>query len=114
MTDQFNITRRGLMKTGGFLTVAFSLGGLVPNDVLAQQAELPGNLADNPMLNSWIAVNEDGTVTLKIGKVELGQGTRTSAAQIAADELYIDMDRLEVISGDTWVVPNEGTTAGSQ
>ncbi|PQO24841.1 aldehyde dehydrogenase [Rhodobacteraceae bacterium WD3A24] len=113
MLDQFRTTRRGLMKAGGYLTVAFSLSGWIPSGAAAQDAELPGDLADNPMLNSWIAINEDGTVTLKIGKVELGQGTKTSAAQIAADELYIDMDRLEVISGDTWVVPNEGTTAGS-
>lgn len=113
MLDRLKTTRRGLMKAGGYLTVAFSLGGFTAGGARAQGAELPGDLADDPMLSSWITVNADGTVTLKIGKVELGQGTTSSAAQIAADELYIDMDRLDVVSGDTWMVPDEGTTAGS-
>jgi nicotinate dehydrogenase subunit B len=113
MLDQFKTTRRGLMKTGGYLTLTFSLSGWFARGARAQGAELPGDLEDHPTLSSWITINQDGTVTLKIGKVELGQGTVTSAAQICADELYIDMEQLEVISGDTWISPDEGTTAGS-
>ncbi len=111
MNSPFTIDRRAFLATAGFLTLSFAL----PRGALAEGAsKLPGDLEKNPMLNSWIRINSDGTVTLLIGKVELGQGAVTMAAQCCADELMIDMARLNVISGDTRVGPDEGTTAGSQ
>ena len=56
----------------------------------------------------------DKTVTLFIGKVELGQGALTALGQICADELGVDYGSLQVISGDTALSPNQGTTSGSQ
>ncbi len=35
---------------------------------------LPGSLAKNPRLSRWLSLGTDGTVTLRIGKAELGQG----------------------------------------
>ena len=58
-------------------------------------------------------MNANQTVTLLVGKVELGQGILTAVTQICADELDIDFKRVHVISGDTALVPNEGVTAGS-
>jgi nicotinate dehydrogenase subunit B len=110
MNDMFDIKRRTLLKAGGALTLTFAL----PRFGMAQDAiKLPRNLERNPNLASWIRVHADGKVTLLIGKVELGQGTVTAAAQCAADELKIDIANLDVISGDTAQGPNEGTTAGS-
>lgn len=110
MNDIFSISRRGLLQGAGALTLTFA----IPSGVLAQAAKkLPVNLERNANLSSWIRVHADGKITLLIGKVELGQGTVTAAAQIAADELQIDFSRLNVISGDTFEGPNEGTTAGS-
>lgn len=110
MNDMFDIKRRTLLKAGGALTLTFAL----PRFGMAQDSiKLPRNLERNPNLASWIRVHADGKVTLLIGKVELGQGTVTAAAQCAADELKIDIANLDVISGDTAQGPNEGTTAGS-
>lgn len=104
--------RRTFLKgTGGCLVVNFSLAGMAWGQ---DKPKLPGDLEKHPMLNAWIAVNADGTVTLMIGKVELGQGNTTAISQVAADELVIDYDRLTLISGDTVLCPDEGTTAGSQ
>ena len=66
------------------------------------------------MLSSWLSIKSDKTVTLFIGKVELGQGVLTALGQICADELGVDYGRLSVISGDTARSPNQGTTSGSQ
>ena len=51
---------------------------------------------------------------LAVGKVELGQGNVTALAQIAADELDVDLERISVLSGDTEDAPDEGQTTGSQ
>ena len=48
---------------------------------------MPTSLESNPLLNQWIAVNPDQTITVFSGKVEIGQGIVTAFAQIAADEL---------------------------
>ena len=47
------------------------------------------------------------------GKVEIGQGILTAFLQIIADELDIDMDQIDLVSGHTDISPDEGTTSGS-
>lgn len=48
-----------------------------------------------------LIVNEDGSVTIHIGEVELGQGAKTIAAMIAAEELGIRAEDVKVIGTDT-------------
>lgn len=74
---------------------------------------LPGPLKDNLQLARWVAFPASGQVTINTGRVEFGQGVLTAMAQIAADELDVDMTRITVRSGDTALTPNEGYTAGS-
>ena len=102
-------SRREFLKTGGALVIAFSL------DAFAQTppARLPGSLNGNRMLNAWLRIDADGSVTIFTGKIELGQGIGTALAQIAADELDVDLKRIRLIHGDTALTPNEGQTAGS-
>ena len=77
-------------------------------------APLPGPLADNPSLDRWLAFPAPGKIIVNTGRVEIGQGVLTAMAQIAADELDVDMGRIIIRSGDTDLTPNEGYTAGSQ
>ena len=77
-------------------------------------APLPGPLADNPSLDRWVSFPAPGKVIVNTGRVEIGQGVLTAMAQIAADELDVEMDRIVIRSGDTELTPNEGYTAGSQ
>ena len=59
----------------------------------AQPRPLPPSLQANPHLDDWIRIEKDGTVTVRTGKVELGQGIRTAIALIAAEELDVALDR---------------------
>lgn len=74
---------------------------------------LPVSLAANPRLSSWVRFSGDGRVAISPGKVEIGQGIVTALAQIAADELDIDIGRIEMIRASTATSPNEGVTSGS-
>jgi CO/xanthine dehydrogenase Mo-binding subunit len=74
---------------------------------------LPVSLAANPKLSSWVQFGSDGQVTLSPGKVEIGQGIVTALAQIAADELDIDLARVRMVRTTTAGSPNEGVTSGS-
>jgi CO/xanthine dehydrogenase Mo-binding subunit len=113
MNAPFSITRRNLLKSTGFVALSFAISADIGMAAEAG-AELPGDLKNNPMLGAWFRVGADGKTTLLIGKVELGQGAVTAIKQVAADELGVNWDQLDVISGDTAQSPNEGTTAGSQ
>jgi nicotinate dehydrogenase subunit B len=74
---------------------------------------LPGSIDANPMLDRWIGFGEPARVTIRSGKVELGQGTVTAIAAIAAGELGVRLDQIDIVSGDTIAAPDEGFTAGS-
>ena len=64
--------------------------------VAKRQAELPGSLAANPALDTWIRIDSRETITLFTGKVEYGQGLRTAIARIGAEELDVSIDRIRV------------------
>lgn len=75
--------------------------------------KLPVSLAANPLLSSWLKFSAQGQVTVSPGKVEIGQGIVTALAQIAADELDVDISRVQMVRASTAVSPNEGVTSGS-
>jgi xanthine dehydrogenase large subunit len=60
-----------------------------------------------------IHVYTDGTVLLNHGGTEMGQGLFTKVAQVVAEELAIDVDRIRVTASDTSKVPNASATAAS-
>jgi CO/xanthine dehydrogenase Mo-binding subunit len=75
--------------------------------------KLPVSLAANPILSSWVRFSPHGQVMVSPGKVEIGQGIVTALAQIAADELDVDIGRVRMVRASTAGSPNEGVTSGS-
>ncbi len=76
-------------------------------------AQLPGSLVTNPWLSTWLTVADDGAITLRVGKVELGQGILTALTQIAAHELDVPPESVHAAATNTVSSPDEGLTAGS-
>ena len=74
---------------------------------------LPPSLTANPRLGDWLRVRPGGVVEVRSGKVELGQGVLTALAQVAAEELDIDVARVRMVAAVTGISPDEGYTAGS-
>src|SRR5258707_4168967 len=75
--------------------------------------KLPVSLAENSTLSSWLRFSPEGHVKVSPGKVEIGQGIVTALAQIAADELDVDIGRVQMVRASTAGSPNEGVTSGS-
>jgi CO/xanthine dehydrogenase Mo-binding subunit len=61
-----------------------------------------------------VKMNEDASVSVYAGTVEMGQGSETVLAQIAASELGIPLERVQVLGVDTDVVPYDLTTSSSR
>jgi CO/xanthine dehydrogenase Mo-binding subunit len=64
--------------------------------------------------SAFIRVNEDGTVGLIIGAVDIGGGQKTVLAQIVAEVLGIPVDDIKVVSGDTDSTPYDAGTFGDR
>ena len=112
--EQSKFSRRAVLQWGASLVASFSINPL--RTVTAQQTSLetlPGSLRRQPMLDAWIRISDQGTVTLFTGKVEFGQGIKTSLVQLAAEELAVSPSSIEIVTADTLLTPDEVYTAGS-
>src|SRR6266705_1322593 len=101
-------SRRDVLKGGGALVVSFSLAGAL-GEALAQGAK-PLALTE---VDSFLAIDAGGVVTLYSGKVDLGTGVATALPQMVADELDVPLNRVKLVQGDTALTPDQGTTWGS-
>lgn len=52
-----------------------------------------------------VKLHDDGSATLYTGATEMGQGSDTTMAQVAAQELGLDLEDIRVVSGDTELCP---------
>ncbi|MDO6520248.1 xanthine dehydrogenase molybdopterin binding subunit [Shimia thalassica] len=60
-----------------------------------------------------VHIYNDGSVHLNHGGTEMGQGLNTKVAQIVAEALQIDFDRIKITKTTTEKVPNTSATAAS-
>lgn len=75
---------------------------------------LPVSVVSNPMLSTWLSVDASARlINVYSGKVELGQNILTAIGQIAAHELGITFDRINMVPACTGRSPDESITSGS-
>lgn len=103
-------SRRDFLKTAGVMMVGFSLAGKAAN---AQSPLSPTGMADPTLVDNWVAIGADESITILTGKAELGQGFRTIQMQLAAEELSVAFHRVNLIMCISGVTPVQGGTFGS-
>src|SRR3954471_18095071 len=109
-----NVSRRRFLQGSatGALVLAVSLSPLRAfahtRDLYGGEA-MPHGTVDDPHV--FVAIAEDGTVTLSCHRAEMGQGVRTSIALVIADELEADWARVKVVQawGDETRFGNQDT-----
>lgn len=119
MNNNWTTTRRDfLIKFGGGLGVLFgaSLAGCGPvRRYAAQQLEgilRPYSADKGP--DVWFEITPENEIILKSPKVEMGQGLFTGLAMLAAEELHLRYDQVQVIHAATGSGPVDlGSTGGS-
>jgi len=86
-----NLSRRrfivGSTAAGGGL--ALGLG--IPFGIGSAAAQ-----AADPELGAWVVVKPDDTVVIRIARAEMGQGTHTGLAQLVAEELECDWNKVTI------------------
>lgn len=102
-----DIDRRDFLGlVGGGIVVLFGLNPSAPSTA----AERPGYPSD---FHTYLAIGANGRVTVFSGKIEMGQGVMTSLAQMAAEELGVDLASIDMVLGDTDKCPWDMGTFGS-
>ncbi|MFG1378730.1 molybdopterin cofactor-binding domain-containing protein [Xanthobacter autotrophicus] len=113
-SDRARLSRRGFLAGSAAAAGAFSFGFSFPlsTSALAQAAA--------PEVNAWVVVQPDETILIRIARIEMGQGSLTGLAQLVAEELECDWDRVrfELVKpaenkrrGNAW---NTQSTGGSR
>ena len=72
------------------------------------------NSGASPISTALARLHADGSASIHIGTTELGQGSRSVMAQIAAEELHVPMESIRVVASDTDAVPYDRSTGASR
>jgi isoquinoline 1-oxidoreductase subunit beta len=88
MSTKFASSRRTFLKQsaaiGGGLSLGFHLPGAFAAD--AKGAEI----------NAWVVVRPDDTIIIRYARAEMGQGSKTSAPMLVAEELECDWNKVRI------------------
>src|SRR6185503_3831073 len=104
------LSRRVFLLASGALAVAL---------VASDEAEAAANGAPNKppltpdQLDSYLAVEANGTVTVFYGRIDGGQGLETSIAQMVADEIDVPFTSVRMVMSDTARTLNMGGASGA-
>ena len=71
------------------------------------------SITKHPSLDQWVSIGADGIISIRSGKVDIGQRISTALALIAAEELDVDFSLIDVARAETGLAPDEGITSGS-
>ena len=113
----FNFNRRQFLKAfSGGIALIVPMSNLVASTLQQQQGESGrgrGNERVPDDIGAWIHIDENGTVSVFTGKVELGQNIRTSLTQAVAEELHVPLTTVRMVMADTDLTPFDMGTFGS-
>ena len=65
-------------------------------------------------IDAWLHIGENGRVTVFTGKAEVGQNIRTSLSQGVSEELHLQVEKIDLVMGDTQLTPFDMGTFGSR
>ena len=100
-TDRFNQRTHHRRRGLGISTVMYGVG-------------LGGKAPFLDKAGAYMKLEADGSVSLAVGTVEMGQGLTTALLQIASEALNVSVDRLHLAPVDTSRVPDSGPTVASR
>jgi len=67
-----------------------------------------------PMTTSLVRIHADGSMTVTCGSTEMGQGSSTVLAQMAAGEMGVELERVHLLQSDTAAVSYDRSTGASR
>ncbi len=95
MTRYYDLSRRRFLKT-----TVITGAAVLAMPLLGRRVGVPGAIAQEAFAATdtelFVALQADGTVEITCHRSEMGQHARTAIAQIVADEMEADWDRIVI------------------
>lgn len=93
------ISRRKFISLSSMTGAAFTVGFYFPASAKGTASILTGKGAETMgiELTSWISIDKTGLITLVNHRSEMGQGSFQSVPQIIAEELEVDLDKVNIV-----------------
>jgi isoquinoline 1-oxidoreductase beta subunit len=115
-----NPDRRDFCKrtaaAGGGLVLALTLPAFAGGPQRSASGQASAHVRDS-QLNAWLKIGSDNSVTFIVDRSEMGQGVYTALPMLLAEELEIDLERIQIIAapvGDAYVnTLNGGQVTGT-
>jgi isoquinoline 1-oxidoreductase len=108
----FAMDRRSFVQVlGAGLIIAISHGSALAQNRGGRGGGRGGGVRN---VSTRIHLANDGTITVLTGKIEMGQGARTELTQAAAEELRVPVSQVQMLMGNTGLVPDDGPSSGSR
>ena len=102
----------GLSRREFFRIVGAGIAVFVGCGVMETFGQARGRLYPEDF-NAYLLIGSNGRITVFSGKIEMGQGVMTSQAQMAAEELGVEVASIDMVLGDTDRCPWDAGTFGS-
>jgi CO/xanthine dehydrogenase Mo-binding subunit len=96
------------------MTIPGNDDGKIGIGVASGMMNIGFGLGDVEEAGAVVELTEEGSIIVRVGLAELGQGGLTVMAQIAAQELNFPYEKIDVIGADTELSPPAGGTAASR
>jgi nicotinate dehydrogenase subunit B len=115
----FSLDRRQFLKAfSGGIALIVPVTNVIARSLQPQEQDESGRGRGNQRIpqeiGAWIHIDENGSVSVFTGKVELGQNIRTSLAQAVAEELHVPLSTVRFVMADTDLTPFDAGTFGSR
>src|SRR5579871_3955040 len=109
-TPSDSISRRVFLAASGALVVGLQFDPATAQTVTPSAAKPP---LTPDQLDSWLAIEPDGMVTVFYGRIDGGQGLEVSIAQMVAEELDVPFASVRMVLSDTARTVNMGGASGA-
>src|SRR5512137_1527601 len=84
------LSRRQVMIGAASLSFAFATGTRASAATLASESA-------GKVMNPWVSIAPDGTISIMSAATEMGQGSMTSLPLVLAEELDADWDKVRIV-----------------
>ena len=99
MNEQVSaISRRNFLKSGAVISGGLLVAFTIP--LAGKMVRAAGSPPADPLIpNAFLHISPDNTVTVVLSHVEMGQGIWTTLPMLLADELDVDITKVQVVHG---------------
>ena len=94
-----NVSRRNFLKASGLTGAALTIGYYLPAAANDATKIIHAGSADTlgVSLNAWVSIDSSGKVTIMNHRSEMGQGSFQVVPQMIAEELEVDLDKVQIL-----------------